>query len=149
MECWSGREHFCSGLCGSSRYLGRGLQPMLLDIPNQADLAEHPNGVPVEVDFVPAQSVPGRNRMRVVVVVPALAKGKERNQEVVRRVVLRLETSRTPHVGGRIHQPGAMQTDNDAEKHTPQNVLQATEREQRDSKKNLRDPVPPIYENVY
>jgi hypothetical protein len=47
------------------------------------DTLEHPNRVPVEVDFIPLQPVPGRNREGVMVVVPAISETQKRHPPIV------------------------------------------------------------------
>ncbi len=59
--------------------------------------------------------------MRVMVIVPAFATGKQRNPPAVARVVVRLKAARTPQVRRRIHKPCGMQADRDAEENSPQN----------------------------
>src|SRR5271154_5548075 len=54
----------------------------VVDAGSEAELFEHPNGVPVEVDFVPLQAVPGRNRVGVMVVVPAVAETYQRHPPI-------------------------------------------------------------------
>ena len=43
------------------------------DMGSKSELLENPNGVPVEVDFIPLQPVPGRNRVGVMVVMPPIS----------------------------------------------------------------------------
>jgi hypothetical protein len=40
---------------------------------SKSELLENPNGVPIEVDFIPLQPVSGRNRVGVMVVMPAIS----------------------------------------------------------------------------
>jgi hypothetical protein len=54
-----------------------------VDMARQAQFLQRPDAVPVHVDFIPFQSMARGNRVRVVIVVPALAEGDERNQEIV------------------------------------------------------------------
>jgi hypothetical protein len=51
----------------ANRWLG------LMDTGSKSELLENPNGVPVEVDFIPLQPVPGRNRVGVMVVMPPIS----------------------------------------------------------------------------
>ena len=97
---------------------------------------------PVEVELIPGQAVAGRHRMRVMIVVPALAEGEHRHPPVVRRIIARLESSRAPEVRGRVHQPCAVQAKRRAEEHRPEHVRDTAKREQREPDDDLRDPVP-------
>ena len=56
-----------------------------------------------------------RRGVCVVVIVPPLAKGKQRHQPIVTGIIAGRESARAPHVCGRIDQPGAMQAYDDAE----------------------------------
>src|SRR5581483_3137718 len=62
------------------------LQPV--HILGQSQFAERPDPVPVHIHFVPLQAMPARHRMRVMIVVPPLAEGKDRDPPVVGREIL-------------------------------------------------------------
>src|SRR5581483_10131767 len=65
---------------------------------------------PGDVEFIPRQTVTGGGWMRVVVIMPALAKREESDPPVVARIVTRGKAPRTPHVGDRIDRPRAVQS---------------------------------------
>src|SRR5437667_2456966 len=75
---------------------------------------------PRRVQLVPCQTMPGRSGMCVVIVVPALAECHERNPPVIAGIVPCGEAPRAPHVRGRVHQPGGVQTERHAHKDAPQ-----------------------------
>ena len=50
----------------------------------EAQFFQGPDTVPVEIKFVPFEAVTGRNRMGVVIVVPAFSKGHDRHPPAVR-----------------------------------------------------------------
>jgi len=79
---------------------GRLLQ---LNVPRQSKHTQDPNSVPVEIELVPGKSMPGSLGMRVVIVVPALAKSQHGNPETVGGSIAGEEALRAPHVSGRIH----------------------------------------------
>jgi len=55
-----------------------------MDVRHKSELLENPNGVIVEVDFVPLQSVPGRNRVGVMIVMPPVSETYQRDPPIVR-----------------------------------------------------------------
>src|SRR6478735_2010834 len=69
-----------------------------LDVPHHAERAEQLQGEPADVELVPRQAVASGDRVRVVVVVPALAEREERDPPAVARVVLGVEAAAAPHV---------------------------------------------------
>jgi hypothetical protein len=46
------------------------------DMGSESKLREGPYAIPVDVDFVPVQTVAGRDGVRMMVIVPALAKSE-------------------------------------------------------------------------
>ena len=80
-----------------------------LDLFRESDLAEYPDAVVVDVEFIPGKAVARADGMCVVVVVPAFAAGEQGNPPVVAGIVSRLKAATAPQVGRRIHQPGGMQ----------------------------------------
>jgi hypothetical protein len=48
-----------------------------MDIRCKSKLLENPDAVPVEVDFVPLQTVPSRDRVGMMIVVPALPESQQ------------------------------------------------------------------------
>src|SRR5450432_1529389 len=69
-----------------------------IHIARQAKGLQPPDSVPVQVNFVPLQSVAGRNRVGVMIIVPSLAKRKQRHPPVVRRKIAIAKTLRSPTV---------------------------------------------------
>src|SRR6185437_4833727 len=82
----------------------------------------------------------------MMVVVPALAEGKQCDYPVVSGRVTRSKTTRTPQVGGRVDQPGGVQANHGAEENAPEQEGQSADRQQRQAQDNhgdivvLRDP---------
>src|SRR5207247_1721668 len=112
-----------------------------------ADFAEEPDAVVVDVEFVPGEAVTRADRVGVVVVVPALAAGEQSDPPVVARVVLGLEASLAPEVGGGVHEPRGVKADGNAEEGSPENhaecaddvVAGAGEQAADDELKNARN----------
>src|SRR5262245_28957717 len=113
-----------------------------LDLPRQPEPAQRADPNPVQVEFVPGEAVASRDGMRVMVVVPALAEGDERNPPVVGRVVTRLEAARRTYMRRRVHQPGAVQDERRSEEDAPQHVRNAAEGQQTDADDHIGYPVP-------
>ena len=65
------------------------------------------------------QAVRGRARERVVVVVPALAEGRDREPEDVGRVILDVEAALAEEVADRVDRPGHVVLDEDADEAAP------------------------------
>src|SRR3954454_7237351 len=57
---------------------------------------------PGRVKFIPRQSMTRRSRVRMMIVVPALAEGEESNPPVIAGIVASGKTAAAPHVRGRI-----------------------------------------------
>src|SRR5215469_5100362 len=79
--------------------------------------------------------------MRVVIVVPALAKRQHSNPETIGRKITRREPPRSPRMGGGIHQPRAMKQEYGAEECTPKQPGQSANGIQSDSQNDLRNVV--------
>src|ERR1700734_1097950 len=62
---------------------------------------------------------PRRLRMRMMIVVPTLAKANVSHPPEVARIVVSREALRAPHVGSGIHEPGRVQQENRAEEEAP------------------------------
>lgn len=86
--------------------------------------------------------------MRVMVVVPALAKGEQGHPPTVARVFAGLEASPAPHMRGRVHQPGRVQPDRYSHKDSPQQDTPTAEREHQDSENNQRHVIETVEQNV-
>src|SRR4051812_24488436 len=74
--------------------------PGHLQIADGADRVEQLERDPGHVELVPRKTVARGDRVRVMVVVPALAEREECDPPAVARVVARFEAARAPHVRG-------------------------------------------------
>jgi hypothetical protein len=54
-----------------------------MDMGRESDLLEKPNGVPVEIKFVPFEPVSGRNGVRVMVVMPPISETDQRDPPII------------------------------------------------------------------
>ena|SRR5438046_6914452 len=79
-----------------------------IDVPGQAELLERPDSVPVQIELIPLETMTSGNRVRVMIVVPAFAKGEQCNEPVIGGHVTSTEAARPPGVSGGIYQPGAV-----------------------------------------
>lgn len=79
------------------------------DVPEHFDFLAQPNPIPANVNLVPFPAVPGISGISVVVVVPPFPPGQQSYPPVVPGVISGGETLFTPHMGGRVYQPGGMQ----------------------------------------
>jgi hypothetical protein len=78
----------------------------------------------------------------VVVVVPALAKGKDGNPEAVFGGVRREIAARAPHVGGGVDEPGGVETEDGSKEDAPEDELPSAHDEKEDAERGDGDPVP-------
>src|SRR5688572_20914726 len=85
-----------------SRLLGRA------KMPDEAEGGEHAQHVVREVDLPPAEALPGRRLVVVMVVVPALAHGEEGDEEVVAAIVGGRVAARADEVRQRVDGEGAV-----------------------------------------
>ena len=58
-----------------------------MDMGRKSELLEKPNGVPVDVDLIPLQPVSGRDRVRVMVVMPPISE-TQHSYDVARQLGL-------------------------------------------------------------
>jgi hypothetical protein len=91
-----------------------------LDLFGEADFAENPDAVVVDVELVPGEAVASADGMSVVVVVPAFAAGEHGDPPVVAGVVLGLEAALAPEVSGGVDKPRSVEADGDAEEGSPE-----------------------------
>ena len=84
-----------------------------LDLARQAKLLQYPDAVVIGIEFVPGQPVPSRYRMRMMVVMPSLTTGQQRNPPAVAGIIPGLKAPGTPQMGCRIDQPCCMQPNGD------------------------------------
>jgi hypothetical protein len=83
-----------------------------LEVPSKTEHPQCVNSVPVEIEFVPGKAMMGRLGMCVMVDVPALTKSQESHPEIVFGRITGRKPLRSPHVGGRVHQPSGVQVCN-------------------------------------
>ena len=106
-----------------------------LQVAHHAERAEQLQRDPADVELVPGQAVAGRHRVRVVVVVPALAEGQERHPPAVARVVARLEAARCPTCASPSSPATcACRPNDDAQEDAPEHHRPAADGEQRRSR---------------
>src|SRR5207244_8179783 len=93
---------------------------------------QHADAPPVEVNFVPLESVTRRCRVRMMIVVPTLAKGEQGYPPTVARIFTGVEALPAPHMSGRVHQPGRVERKRHPQKDSPQQDTPTTEGEHQD-----------------
>src|SRR5215469_2883594 len=86
-----------------------------LDASGEPEHAKQSDAEIVHVDLIPGHAVARRDRVGVVVVVPAFTAGEQSDPPVVAGVVAGVEAAGAPHVGGRIDEPGYVQAKGDAQ----------------------------------
>ena len=92
--------------CGEG---GRACRPGELDGRGELDPGQQPDAPVGHIDLPPPQAVPRRCREGVVVVMPALTVGQQRNPPQVCRAVAGRIGSCSPDVGCGVDQPGRVQ----------------------------------------
>ena len=55
----------------------------VMEMGNESELLENPDGIKVEVNFIPLQTVSGRNRVGVMVVMPPVSETQQRHPPIV------------------------------------------------------------------
>src|SRR5579871_1171246 len=105
-------------------------QPHALDVPSKPQLLQRPDAIPVYVDFIPGESMLRGGRMRVMVVVPALAESQQRHPPAVGGKITSGEAASAPGVRGRIDQPGGVQANHGAHENAPQQEWKSADGEQ-------------------
>ena len=118
------------------------MQVRRVDRLGDADLLQEPNLQIRQIQFVPGHAMPRRNRMGMVVVVPAFAERDQGDPPQVAGIVLGAEASAAPHVRRGIDQPGRMQADDYPQRHDPQQHAQAAEDQGEQAQHRQRNPVP-------
>jgi len=83
----------------------RGRQLGAVYVRGESKLIESPDAVPVEVNLIPLQTVPGRDGVGMMVVVPTLAKRENRHPPAIGRSIPGLKAARTPKMRGRVYKP--------------------------------------------
>src|SRR4029077_9089755 len=104
-----------------------------------AEFIHDPNSVPIKINFIPRQPVPGGSRVRVMIVVPAFAPANQCNPPTVGRIVARRKPAGAPRMRRRIYQPGEMQANNGAQENAPEHEGKPAESEKRYSQRNNRN----------
>src|SRR5260370_5424609 len=85
----------------------------------------------------------GRLRMGMMVIVPALAKRQQRYPEAVPGGVTSRKPSCSPHMSGRVHQPGGVEANDRTKEDAPQDVLPSTRNKNNRTQHDDGHPVPP------
>ena len=94
------------------------------EIPYEPEPREHFEGVVRDVDLPPVEALALRARVSVVVVMPSLAKGDDREEEAVLAVVARLEASLSEHVSEGVNAEGAVVEERCADAESPREHLE-------------------------
>ena len=81
--------------------------------------------VPGQVDLPPAEALARAAREEMVVVVPALAEGDQRQPEIVAAVVARIETLPAPAMGQRVDRDRRVEQDHGGDEEAPHQQLLA------------------------
>ena len=92
-----------------------------LDLFGEAKLREKPNAVVVNIELIPLEAMARTDWMRMVVVVPAFAAGKQSDPPVVAGVVFGLEAAFAPEMCRGVDEPSGVEPDGDAEEGSPEN----------------------------
>ena len=79
--------------------------------------------------------------MRMVIVMPALAKRDQRYPPIVARVVTSAKAARAPHMCSRVDKPGCVQTENHPEAEAPEHHRYPANGNQRNRDHNIRQPM--------
>ena len=85
--------------------------------------------------------MPRRCRMRVVIIVPAFAKGEKSDPPAIAGIVTGFKAAPSPHVCRRIDQPGGVEPDHYPQTAGPQKERQATDSVENDAQYGKRHPV--------
>src|SRR5438270_9262851 len=85
--------------------------------------------------------MPCRRRMRVMVVMPALAGSHERNPRVIPGIISGCESAATPHVRSRINQPSRVEADDYPEADAPQQEWKTADTEKEQCKHHHGNPM--------
>src|SRR4030095_310120 len=84
-----------------------------------------------QVDFPPVESLPGRSRIEMVVVVPPFAHRDQRQEKIVPAVVASVITLGPVHMRKRINRAGAVNQRNGRNKKSPNEHLRSIRSEMR------------------
>ena len=86
--------------------------------------------------------------MRMMVVVPALAKGEQGDPPTVARIFAGFKAPPAPHMRGRVHQPGRVQPDRYPHKDSPQQDTPTAEGEHQDGEHDQWHVIETVEQNV-
>ena len=116
----------------------------------EAEQHQEADDHPRQIDLPPLVPMPCRAGIGVMIIVPALAAGEERDQSVIAAVVGSPVVAITPDMGDRIDRPGGMPNDDGPQRRTPdkqtlpelQGVSPAAPRDHddTDSEREIGDP---------
>ena len=115
-------------------------KPYALDVPGQTELLQRPDAVPIEVNFIPLQTMARETGMRVVIVVPAFAQCQQRHPPAVAWKDRASVKRREPHeCVAELTSQVACSPTTVRTKDTPHDEWQAADGEQYDAEHNYRD----------
>ena len=127
--------------CRHSSLFFRGFQAGSLDLARKAEPFQKTNAIVIDIDLIPGQSVTGRYRICVMVVVPSFPAGQQRYPKIVPRIVTRGKAPCTPQMRDGIDHPGYVKSDGCRQNCAPQEPGPSAEREKRNANDGQRNPV--------
>src|ERR1700760_4945644 len=89
------------------------------DAPGKPEPLQRPDHPASRVDLDPTETMKGGGRERVVIVVPRLPEGEQREPPDVARFVVRFEATPPPKVADRVDRPGDVMQQEDSDCATP------------------------------
>src|ERR1051325_4997097 len=107
-----------------------------MEVPDDAEPGQEPEPVKGEVHLPPVESLPRRSRIPVVVVVPSLAEGDERENQAVLAVVRGGVAPPAKLMGQRIDEAAAVEQHHRTDEKAPPQPLGAPRDEQEGGGKN-------------
>src|ERR1051326_85568 len=131
---------------------GGAVEAEALDAVRESEKLQRTNPEPVQIEFIPVQSMARGGRMCVVVVVPSLAERQQRYPPTVARIVAGFETCSPPQMSRRIHQPRRVQRKCQPKEHSPQQHAPASKNKKRNShyqKRNVVEAIQPTIVTVF
>src|SRR5687767_8446267 len=105
--------------------------PHLSEVPHDAERGEQPQSVIGEIDLPPVEPLARGAGEAVVVVMPALAEGRQREPRVVARIVARAVAARTETMCDRVDGEGRVVQGDGGDAQAPDHELHAAQRVQR------------------
>lgn len=125
-------------LCGLIQFGGLFAGVKLADIFCPAKLFKDADCDPVHVELIPLCAMTRRGRECVVVIMPALAKGEDRNEPIVGRKIAGVVWAFSVNMRERINKPCRVPTNNDAGGYAPDHHRPATDSKQNKRRNNDR-----------